>query len=70
MSLADGTRIRVAGSPSAEEIAAVVAALDAAAVQDAASRRHPRRPAWQYAGRLEAVGGRIVRTPADLIVRL
>lgn len=59
-------RIRISGNPTAEEIAAVVMALDAAAASDAASQRRPRRPAWQYAGRLEAVGGRIVRVPADL----
>lgn len=59
-------RIRIDGNPSAEEVAAVVMALDAAAAADAAASRRPRRPAWQYAGRLEAVGGRIVRTPADL----
>jgi hypothetical protein len=59
-------RLRITGNPSAEEIAAVVVALDAAAATDAAAGRRVRRPAWQYAGRLEAVGGRIVRTPADL----
>ena len=60
-------RIRITGNPTAEEIAAVVLALDTAAAADAAvRRRRPRRPAWQYAGRLEAVGGRIVRSPADL----
>lgn len=59
-------RIRISGNPTPEEIAAVVVALDAAAAEDAASGRRSRRPAWQYAGRLEAVGGRIVRAPADL----
>jgi hypothetical protein len=64
--LADGTRIRISGTPTPEEITAVVMALDQAAAADAARRRRPRPPAWQYAGRLEAVGGRIVRAPADL----
>ena len=59
-------RIRISGNPSAEEVAAVVVALDTAAAADAAASRRSRRPAWQYAGRLEAVGGRIVRAPADL----
>lgn len=61
-------RIRITGNPSPEEIAAVVMALDQAAADDAAAaaRRVPPRPAWQYAGRLESVGGRIVRAPSDL----
>lgn len=63
--LPDGTRMIVTGNPTPEEVAAVVVALDATAAADAAPRG-ARRPAWQYAGRLEAIGGRIVRTPADL----
>ena len=59
-------RLRISGNPTPEEIAAVVAALDQVAHADAASRQRPRRLAWQYAGRLEGAGIRMVRTRADL----
>lgn len=64
--LADGTRLRVGGNPTAEEIAAVLLALDQAAAQDAAARHRPRPPAWQRAARLEGLGHRRVVTPRDL----
>ena len=58
--------MRISGNPTPEEIAAVVVALDQVAAADAAARRPLRRPPWQHAARVEAVGGRIVRSPADL----
>jgi hypothetical protein len=59
--------LRISGSPTPEEIAAVVAVLGHVAARQAAQQRAPGRVAWQYAGRLEAVAGRVVRTRADLI---
>ena len=61
--LRDGTRIAVSGNPTAEEIAAVVVALDRGL-----QRPHPqpRRPGWQAAARYEAVGARVFRSAADL----
>lgn len=62
--LRDGTRVVVRGNATAEEVAAVVVALDAALARpDPAARR---RPAWREAARREGVGGRLVRSPADL----
>jgi len=58
--------LRISGSPTPEEIAAVVVVLGQAAAREASQRRAPRRAAWQYASRLEAVAGRVVRTRADL----
>lgn len=62
--LADGTRVVVTGTPTAEEVAAVVVALDTAL----AARRAPSAPrfAWQVAARLESTGQRIVSSPWEL----
>ena len=62
--LADGTRIVVSGNPTAEEIAAVVAALDVVLQRDEPPAR--RRSGWREAARREAVGDRLVRSRADL----
>ena len=62
--LADGTRLRVKGNASAEEVAAVVVALDAALAGDRQPAR--RTPGWQTAARLEAVTNRVVRSRGDL----
>ena len=67
--LADGTRLRISGNPTAEEVTAVVLALDAATAADAAADVAPRRPAWQTAARWEALGGRPVSSAADLRTR-
>lgn len=64
--LADGTRLRVAGAPSAEEIAAAVAALDVAAPRRPRIGRDSGRPAWIRAARIEALGGAPATSPADL----
>lgn len=63
--LRDGTRLVVTGNPMREEIAAVVAALDAVAA--ASGNRPVRRRGWQEAARREAVGGRSVRSRTDLL---
>lgn len=55
----------VRGSASAEEMAAVVAVLALVGSQPAAVAI-PAPAAWSCAARLEAVGGRRVRSPADL----
>lgn len=62
--LSDGTRVAVSGNPTPEEIAAVVVALDVALDQGDGGQR--RRPGWREAARREAVGGRLVRSRADL----
>lgn len=62
--LRDGTRIVVSGSPTLEEVAAVIAALDGALQRDD-GRARP-RSGWREAARREAVGGRLVRSRADL----
>lgn len=62
--LRDGTRLRIRGRPTREEVAAVAAALDRV-LADQDAPRAPDRP-WQRAARLESVSGRIVRAPADL----
>ena len=64
--LADGTRLVVTGNPTPEEIAVVVVALDQALADQHAATQKPRRRGWQEAARREAVGGRLVRTRADL----
>jgi Xaa-Pro aminopeptidase len=64
--LADGTRVLVAGDPTEEETAAVLVALDAARRADAAARTRRPRAAWLRAARREAIGGRLVASPADL----
>lgn len=66
--LRDGARVAVtAGNPTPEEVAAVLAALDAARRVDEASRRPEGTPAWLRAARREAVGGRLMTaSPADL----
>lgn len=62
--LQDGARVAISGDPTAEEIAAVMLALDLAyARSDAGAAR---RPGWREAARREAVGGRLVRSRADL----
>jgi hypothetical protein len=62
--LRPGARIAVTGNPTPDEVAALVLALD----RPAGDGRDPgpRRPAWQQAARLEAVGGASVRSPRDL----
>jgi hypothetical protein len=62
--LADGTRLVIRGNPSPEEVAAVVAALDQVTSERNAGSR--RRPGWLQAARREGVGGRLVRSRADL----
>ena len=63
--LPDGTVIRVtAGSPSADETAAVVAALEAAGTPSARSDRP--RSNWMRAARREAAGHRLIASPTDL----
>lgn len=65
--LADGTRVAVvAGHPTAAEVAAAIAALDAARRADTRAAQPRRRPAWVRAARREAVEGRLVASPADL----
>ena len=64
--LPDGTRMVVTGNPTAEEVAAVVVALDQVLAGEQAANQRPRRRGWQEAARREAVGGRVVRTRADL----
>jgi hypothetical protein len=65
--LPDGTRLRVlSGNPTPAEVAALMLAVDQAAEADAAGRRAPRRPAWQTAARLEALGGAPPASAADL----
>lgn len=64
--LPDGTRLAFRrGNPTAEEVAAVVVALDAARRRERAPRVAA-APAWQRAAHLEAVGGGPVSSPADL----
>jgi hypothetical protein len=66
LGLPDGTRIVVLrGRATAEEIAAVAVALDAARRAQRPPRR-PARPAWLRAARAEAVGARPLASPADL----
>ncbi|MGH3664997.1 MAG: acyl-CoA carboxylase epsilon subunit [Egibacteraceae bacterium] len=57
----------MAGDPTAEEIAALVLALDAAAAVDAKARRRPAPPAWLQAARMEGLGHRPAVAPADLV---
>lgn len=66
--LRHGARVVVrAGQPTPEELAALVAALDASAAGQADERRRPvSGPAWQRAARLEAAGVGRLATPADL----
>lgn len=63
--LRDGTRLQISGNPTAEEIAAVVLALDRAL--ESRGTGVPRRPGWQEAARREAVGGRLIRSPSELL---
>jgi hypothetical protein len=59
-------RIEVlAGSPSDEEIAAVVTAVVATASAAAARVAPPRPPAWGRAALLEGVGGAPLASAAD-----
>ena len=62
--LADGTRIVVRGNPTAEELAAVVVALNEVA-RRAQAPAAPRL-AWQVAARHEATGHRAVASPWEL----
>ena len=64
--LPDGTRMFVTGNPTAEELAAVVVALDQVIAGEQVMRGRPARRGWREAARREAVGGRLVRTRADL----
>lgn len=67
--LRDGARVVVrTGQPTREEVAALVAALDATDGGDASGKRHRPvgGPAWQRAARLEAAGVGRLATPADL----
>lgn len=68
--LRDGTRLVVrAGQPTADEIAALIAAVDTArdgSAQGGEQRRAGRPSAWQRAARLEAAGAGRLATPADL----
>jgi hypothetical protein len=66
--LGTGARIEVrSGSPTPEDIAALVLALDHVTVADAAVRRRaPRAPAWVRAARREAMGSAPMASPADL----
>ena len=62
--LPDGTRLVISGNPTPEEIAAVVAALDVALQRD--DNRVRSRSGWREAARREGVGGRLMRSRADL----
>lgn len=62
--LRDSTRLQISGNPTADEIAAVVLALDRAL--DHGDTGPARRPGWQEAARREAIGGRLVRTLVEL----
>ena len=62
--LPDGTRVAISGSPTPDEVTAVLVALDQALTSDTAQR--PRRSGWQEAARREAVGGRLIRSPSEL----
>lgn len=66
--LRDGARVAVtAGNPTAEEVAAVLAALDASRRMDEVSPRPEGTSAWLRAARREAVEGRLLAaSPADL----
>lgn len=67
--LRNGARVVVrAGQPTPEELAALVAVLDASGGGHAGGeRRRPVvGPAWQRAARLEAAGAGRLATPADL----
>jgi hypothetical protein len=64
--LADGTRAVVrSGSPSPEELVAILTALDAATRADRDVPAPP-RPAWVRAARQESMGGRAAASPSDL----
>jgi hypothetical protein len=65
--LADGTRMRVRGAPTPEQVAALVVAVDATRAADRRADRPPaRRPAWLLAARMEGVGGRPRAGAADV----
>jgi Acyl-CoA carboxylase epsilon subunit len=58
MSLAPNSRIQIArGNPTAEEIAAVLVALDQEAGEIAIISAGQPQPPWQRAARLEGLGG-------------
>lgn len=62
-------RIVGGGEPTPEQLAAVVVALTPVVVVDeeqAVPAADTNRPAWQRAALLEAVGARILASPADL----
>lgn len=61
------SRLRIlSGDPSAEEIAAIVVALDPARRPAASPAAAPGSPAWARAARREALGGPPVASPQDL----
>ncbi len=65
-SLPEGTRLRVVdGGATPEEAVAVLLALELAAAADASAAAPPRRPAWQRAARLEALGQAPVASAVD-----
>ena len=65
-SRSDSTTVRVlAGSPTPEETAALVAALDATD-DPSAKAAEISRPNWLKAARRESVGNRRIASPADL----
>lgn len=61
--LPDGTRIVITGNPTAEEVAAVVVAINA--TTKTPSTAAPRL-AWQVAARVEGIGHGIVSSPWEL----
>ncbi|MDP8969687.1 MAG: hypothetical protein M3N52_04160 [Actinomycetota bacterium] len=67
--LRSGTRLRVTGRPTREQLTAAVVAIDQATAADRATTGAPARPAWLRAARAEGVGGGRVATPTDLRAR-
>ena len=65
MTLADGTRLRILrGDATAEQVAALLVALDHAATAPKTARPALER-AWQRAARLEGLGGAPVQAADD-----
>lgn len=68
--LASGARLRVmAGTPSREQLAAAILAIDQAAAADNLIKAVSARSAWLRAARAEGVGGGPIASPAQLPVR-
>lgn len=63
MNLPPGTRLRIRQKATAEEIVAVLLALDQAAAAEAALPPRPLR--WQRAARLESLGGAPLTSASD-----